>query len=409
MTVTYGTKATEINMGQNKAVLVFDVAGSDTFTGISLRNDSDVPFYKYGVDRVELRSGVDNDGSGGSSIASKAFATNELPATELNLSFSPPAGAGRYAVIYNISAEAKKYTPKDSSSYVYAKAYLTGVATANGTYEPTDTGFSNVDVVVWAAGLINLPDKVKNMLQSNNIVAPDSLVPMLTFTLRAEGYPATINYVSISSSGNFATDQTNGDEMVKEVILLADEDGIGDYGGLSRENIVCRLDLTTSHTGDHDEIKLSLNQVVTLSAYATSGGISNKQVSEKKFWVLYRLGKGIPRDTQLSCSLIGGNAGELRGDFPVGNVSTVVKDYDARLISVVPADAYNVVSGERGIKMLEFSYDVKHEIKDVTLEIYNGGGTFAPRNSDKGVNRVYLYKKNVNDNTLLAVGDISST
>lgn len=412
LTVTFPhTSPVDMYMGDTVVMLSFQVTATDgdRFTGLHLDNSSDLSFYKYGVERVELRTGTAV--GGGALIAYKDFPSDiSTPGLDLAFSNQPSTdGTQTYSIIYRVSAQAKKYTASGSTSMVYTRAYLTSLTTANGTVAISNSS-AQASVVVRAAGLITLPDKSVPAFKPSAVISRGETVPMLEFTLRAEGMTANVNSIVISSSGNFATSATNRDERVRRVILLADSVGDGEYGGPSRDIIVCDMDLSQAHSGDRNTITLLLNPSVTLSPYANLGGEINSRVSQRTFWVLYVIGDGFPSNTELSCSLVGGNSGNLRGNFPEGNASTMVTGADAVLLSYTSPSTYNVVAGEKDIEMLRFTYDVKHIIRNTTIELQNGSGSFRFTTRDTGVNRACLYEIGAGGSrTLLGVANISTT
>jgi hypothetical protein len=242
------------------------------------------------------------------------------------------------------------------------------------------------------------------MLPNNsNGVPADITFAIMQFTLRAENSEVGIKSLSLGSTSNFATSTANRDENVRRIVLLADA-GDGDYAGLDGETLVCDTGLLSYDKNFHtkEAIALPFNQTITLSAYSENNGVPNTPLSEKIFYVLYELGPGFPTDKTLTCQLIGGSGSFLDGSASSLqlssslNVTVVCKLADAWLLSStarvnIPA---TVLAGQRGVRMIDFSYKVPdtHEtIKNVSIEVTNGGGTFR-RRTDDGVNRALLYK-----------------
>ncbi|GBR72602.1 hypothetical protein NO1_0109 [Candidatus Termititenax aidoneus] len=427
LTVRDVPPANEAYLSDTVLVKVFSIHGSAGGTlKIRLVNaiSSDLLFDADGIESVELRSGLNSDYSGGSPVSNTSGRPIEGGAAyQLSFTHTGSASTTNYAIYYKISATAKYSITGGTDVFVNAKID----SLQEGDNEAVQISDSYVySIKVKANGLVYKPSSLKTMLPSNSTGVPANITfAIMQFTLRAETSEVGIKSLSLGSAENFATSTENRDESVRRIILLADN-GDGDYSGPDRETIVCDTGLLSyDKNGNTKEIvELPFGQTITLSAYSVSGGgVPNTQLSEKVFYVLYELGAGFPTGKTLTCRLIGGsgvlnngNASSLRlGSAASTNISVVCRLADAWLISAnaLVHDPLSAVAGQRGIRMIDFSYlvpDTHQPIQNVVIEVANAGGTFQ-KLTDEGVNRVLLYKyppvlSGQQTPSLVGVGDI---
>jgi hypothetical protein len=400
----------EVFVGKDIVVKVFSIRGSASETlYIRLVNDhaSDLPFNSDGIEEVKLYnlgSGAlpNSDGTGGTPVTDSGGPIDGFTAYKFIFTHSS-SGTTNYAVHYKISPKAK-YSLTDGTE-VFVNAKLDYIQEgSNDSVAVNDS--SAIDIKVKANGLVYKPNSLKSMLPgSSTNVPPGVTFAIMQFTLRAENSEVGINNIRLDSASNFATSTTNRDAHVRRIILLAD-DGDGDYAGPDRETVVFDAELPYQGGNTHEIINLPFNNAITLSAYSvSSGGVPNTHLSEKVFYVLYELGPGFASGQTLTCQLAGGGgtfgassgggASTLQLNSSL-NVTVTCRQTDAWLTSstaLVNAPT-TVVAGQRGVKMIDFSYfvpDTHEPIKNVAIEIYNGGGTFRQSAAD-GVNRLLLYK-----------------
>jgi hypothetical protein len=407
------TQPREIFIGEEAAVKVFQICGTSAEPMLYLRVEntyaSDFPFdSEDGIAEVKLYINPDTTtGLGGSTPASCTGIPDGPNAYKF--SFEPPAASANYSIRYKISPKAK-YSLSGDSAKVVVNAKILSIQEGSDPNNLVPINDDNaLDITVKANGLVYKPGSLKSLLPGNSSSVPPGIsFAIMQFTLRAEKSDVAVKNIRLDSASNFATSDENRGINVSRIILLAD-DGDGDYFGADREIIVCDTgELSYSKNGNtHESINLPFTQPITLSAYSEdSSGVPNTPLSEKVFYVLYELGPAYDTNHKtVSCLLAGGggsfvsngSAAALRLNASL-NITVACKPVDAWLISsTAQVNAPTVVvAGQRGVKMINFTYFVPdtHEpaqIKNVTIEIANGGGTFRPR-FDDGVSRLLLYK-----------------
>ena len=403
-----------IYLGTNDNIVrIFSISGNATGLELSLGNNSSaVPFGPKGITKVELYRATTQAGLNTS--------TDRINSTTDGSEFSPyiftinNTGEQYYAVKYSVARGAQY-----SYDSTYVGAYLS-MTMKDGTEDVSISDpYSGQLIRILASGLIYLPNQLKSMLSSTTVIAANSIVPMLQFTLRAEQNTVNIESITLRSDNNFSTDGDRSGGKVVEIILLADN-GNYMYDGVGRDVIVFQKTLPYNHNLP-DEITLSFNQTIQLVPYERIGAQTNRHISERIFYVLYRLSSGAPLDdTRLSCRL-GGGSGTLTiggetfipvDENGVGDAILTVRAADAHLVEIetrVGSDNdINALGGQRNVNMLKFAYDVKRRINNVSIEIYNEG-SYRNKAAD-GVSLVYLYKDNgTSAPTLISVGEIAPT
>ncbi|MDR1453076.1 MAG: hypothetical protein LBJ25_03770, partial [Candidatus Margulisbacteria bacterium] len=388
----------EAFIGEWVTVKAFSVHGNASPVYIRLSNAyaSDLPFSDDGIEQVELRSGVMPDGSGGMPVGTGRSIDG---GSAYWIQFANSATTTDYAVRYKISPTAKYSLTGGTKVVVNAK--IDTIQEGNNEAVQVSDGTIH-DIEIKANGLVYKPGSLKNMLPGTSSgVPPGVIASIMQFTLRAESSDVGVKSINLGSASNFATSEQNRGDHVQRIVLLAD-DGDGDYSGMDRETIVCDTGVLPYNGNTKEDIYLPFNQTITLSAYNVSNGVPNTRYSERIFYVLYELGPGFPAGQTLTCQLLGAGGVLSSGENsslaqPTGNSITITgRLADAWLISstaLVNAPT-TVVAGQRGIKMIDFSYSVPDTgatINNVAIEITNGGGTFRQR-FDNGIRRLLLYK-----------------
>jgi hypothetical protein len=390
-------------VGERIMITVFSINGSSSERlYIRLVNDyaSDLPFNSDGIEKVELYEDVNDDGTGGALVPNSGSPIESDTAYRFSFTKSS-ASTANYAVYYTISPTAKYSLTGGTKVVVNAKIS----SIQEGNKDAVQVNDSGSMVTVKANGLVYVPGSLKSLLPGTSSgVPPDTTFAIMQFTLRAENSSVGIRSLSLGSASNFATSTTNRNLHVSRIILLADN-GDGDYSGEAGEITVHDTDyLSYDKNGNtHEAIELPFDQTITLSAYSVSGGgVPNTPVSERIFYVLYKLGSAFPENTSLTCRLLGGSGTLSSGGASslqvssANNVTVTCRLADAWLTAsnaLVNAPT-TVVAGQSGIKMIDFTYkvpDTRQRINNVVFEITNGGGTFRQR-TDDGVNRLLLYK-----------------
>ncbi|GBR76531.1 hypothetical protein NO2_1064 [Candidatus Termititenax persephonae] len=420
-----------IGLGENAPVLVFRASNAGNVTGLLIQNSSTtVPFAKDGIHRVEIYKNTNDDGTSGTLMSSHEFTTEETISGgkdqhEFVFSTNTMDGGSttvNYAVRYYVASNAN-FTPTDSTSKVYTNIQLVSMTDGG---EVTLGSSPSREILVQAYGLIYLPGKTKSMLGTSSVIAANSLTPIYQVTLRAEKVGVDVTGIALASNGNFATSGENKEQRVRRVILLADN-GDGEYGGIDGEGAANYFEMPLPAAAPQDNaLFIPFSPAISLVAYDKDGNnIPNSHLSEKTFYVLYELGSGVPVNTQISCSLLGGQGTMTSGSsigstthIPISSTtataSVTIKNADVELLSAVPiepggrlegANGLHSVAGQKRLRMIEFTYRVRKRVDNVTLTIFNGGGSFRAK-KDNGITRAYLYRDTPSP-TLLSYGTIS--
>lgn len=261
---------------------------------------------------------------------------------------------------------------------------------------------------------------LESIVPSNNTFGPDTVVPMLAFSLFGTNTAVTLNSVTVGNPGTipFVTDP-NSTSGITKIQIFHDTNGDGENDGLnSGDTLVGERQLGTQNS--QTIAVVDIIPPFAMPQFNNNSALTYPENDEQKFFVVYHLGSNVLEGTSLSTKtviaslrnasgtvVVDGTSVNvtLRGTLPAfasPNAQANLVDVNVSVEEVENISPTFAVQGQIKVPMLYMDILTDQDFPSATVTIDNESQTFLANST--GATKVWLYRDDV-PNKQLDPGD----